>query len=142
MGVIYLVRHGQANPSAYGVADSAPTGDAPTDDSAAAVSNPGPGLTDTGRVQAGLTGTLLSAQINGVTAAISGDLARQTETLAGVLARLDSAPEPIVDPSWNEYELPALVGAATPDEFADQKSYQQRLDAGPVSYTHLRAHET
>ena len=45
MGVIYLVRHGQANPSAYGVADSAPTGDAPADDSAAAVSNPGPGCT-------------------------------------------------------------------------------------------------
>ena len=130
MGVIYLVRHGQANPSAYGVADSAPTENAPADDSAAAGSDPGPGLTDTGRVQAGLTGTLLSAQISGVTAAISGDLARQTETLAGVLARLDSAPEPIVDPSWNEYELPALVGAATPDEFADQKSYQQRLDAG------------
>ena len=73
MGVIYLVRHGQANPSAYGVADSAPNEMAPTDDSAAAVSDPGPGLTDTGRVQAGLTGTLLSAQISGVTAAISGE---------------------------------------------------------------------
>ena len=119
MGVIYLVRHGQANPTAYGVTDSDPS-----------AAQTGPGLTDIGRVQAGLTGTLLSAQVSGVTAAISGDLARQTETLAGVLARLDAAPEPIVDPSWNEYELPSLAGAANANEFADQKSYQQRLDAG------------
>ena len=118
MGTIYLVRHGQANPTAYGVTGE--TVDA----------SMGPGLTDTGRVQAGLTGALLASQVGGFTAAISGDLARQTETLSAVLARFGSAPAPIVDPGWNEYSLPALVGAATADEFADSRSYQQRLDAG------------
>ncbi|MFT4044160.1 MAG: phosphoglycerate mutase family protein, partial [Gordonia sp. (in: high G+C Gram-positive bacteria)] len=119
MGTIYLVRHGQANPAAYGV---------PQENTSRNGGVIG-GLTATGRVQAGLTGTLLAAQVDGFAAAISGDLPRQTETLAGVLERFDSSPPPIVDTGWNEYELPTLIGAATADEFADSRAYQQRIDA-------------
>ncbi|ROZ99134.1 histidine phosphatase family protein [Gordonia sp. OPL2] len=119
MGVIYLVRHGQADPNAYGISgtdDPAPNG-------------PG-GLTDTGVMQARLTGVLLSGLTDTVTAAVSGDLPRQTQTLQGVLSAFDSAPAPEVDPDWNEYALPALVGTATAEEYGDGRGYQQRLDAG------------
>lgn len=119
MGVIYLVRHGQADPNAYGIADieqSAPNG-------------PG-GLTDTGMQQARLTGTLLAGLTDRVTAAISGDLPRQTQTLSTALHQISEHPEPRVDEAWNEYALPAIVGSATADEYRDGRGYQQRLDAG------------
>ncbi|MFW0794288.1 histidine phosphatase family protein [Gordonia sp. CPCC 205515] len=119
MGVIYLVRHGQADPNAYGISD--PTATAPN--------GPG-GLTDSGVMQAKLTGALISSLTSTVTAAVSGDLPRQSQTLAAVLGQIADAPTPQVDPGWNEYELPALVGNATVDEYRDGRNYQQRLDAG------------
>ncbi|ACY23649.1 Phosphoglycerate mutase [Gordonia bronchialis DSM 43247] len=119
MGVIYLVRHGQANALAYGV-----------DDAEADVSNGPGGLTRTGDVQAKLTGAMLAGQVETITAAISGDLPRQTQTLAGVLSAFDGAPSPIVDAGWNEYELPALVGSVGAELYHDGRSYQRKLDAG------------
>ncbi|MGV9709406.1 histidine phosphatase family protein [Gordonia sp. NPDC003424] len=119
MGVIYLVRHGQADPNAYGI----------NDDTVSAPNGPG-GLTDTGVMQAKLTGALLSSLTGTVTAALSGDLPRQTQTLAAVLGQIEGAPAPTVDPDWNEYALPALVGNATVDQYRDGRSYQQLLDAG------------
>ncbi|MDL9935187.1 histidine phosphatase family protein [Gordonia sp. ABSL1-1] len=119
MGVIYLVRHGQANPFAYGVADA----------DADITNGPG-GLTRVGDVQATLTGTTLAGQVTGFTAAISGDLPRQTQTLAGVLSAFDDPPTPIVDADWNEYALPALVGSASAEQYHDGAAYQRRLDAG------------
>lgn len=119
MGVIYLVRHGQADPNAYGISDSTAT----------APNGPG-GLTDSGVMQAKLTGALIASLTDRVTAAVSGDLPRQSQTLAAVLGQIEGAPEPTVDPDWNEYALPALVGDATVDEYRDGRSYQQRLDAG------------
>ncbi|MGC4933282.1 histidine phosphatase family protein [Gordonia sp. DT30] len=118
MGVIYVVRHGQADPKAYGIVGS----------EAASASGEVGGLTAMGIVQAGLTGDLLAAQIPSVTTAICGDLPRQRDTLAGVLGRFDNAPEPIVDPRWNEYALPALVGETSAAEFDDGRNYQKRLD--------------
>ncbi len=123
MGVIYLVRHGQADPNAYGIFDS--TEPAPN--------GPG-GLTDAGMMQARLSGMLLARLTDRVTAAVSGDLPRQTQTLAAVLGEIDGAPEPRVDPGWNEYELPALVGTATTDEYRDGRSYQRRLDEGLMEW--------
>ncbi|MYR07213.1 histidine phosphatase family protein [Gordonia sp. SID5947] len=123
MGVIYLVRHGQADPNAYGIQG--------TDD--AAPNGPG-GLTDTGVMQARLTGALLASLTDKVTAAVSGDLPRQSQTLAGVLEAFDAAPAPEVDPDWNEYALPALVGSASAEEYRDGRSYQQRLDAGLAAW--------
>ncbi|MFW0783047.1 histidine phosphatase family protein [Gordonia sp. CPCC 206044] len=123
MGVIYLVRHGQADPNAYGISDA----------SEPAPNGPG-GLTDTGTIQARLTGTLLASLTDRVSAAISGDLPRQTQTLARVLGQFTDAPEPIVDPGWNEYELPALVGSATTEEYRDGRAYQRRLDEGLLEW--------
>lgn len=119
MGVIYLVRHGQADPRAYGVVDA----------TVASATGEVGGLTETGVVQAALTGALLAGQTPTFTAAISGDLPRQRDTLTGVLGRFDNPPEPAVDPRWNEYALPALVGAASAEQFADGRGYQQHLDA-------------
>lgn len=121
MGVIYLVRHGQADPRAYGVLD-------PEDGLGGPDAQPG-GLTPVGVVQAGLTGALLAAQTPRLSAAISGDLLRQQQTLALVAERFDDPPVIEADPEWNEYELAALTGAATEEEFADGRRYQQRLDA-------------
>ncbi len=120
MGVIYLVRHGQAESNAYGIA---------ADEAVSPTGVPG-GLTDIGLVQAQLTGAVLAGQIGSLTAAVSGDLPRQTQTLATILGQFDAAPAPVVDPGWNEYALPALVGETTAAEYADGRAYQQRLDAG------------
>ena len=119
MGVIYLVRHGQANALAYGI-----------DDASTDVSNGPGGLTRVGDMQAKLTGAALAGQVETITTAISGDLPRQQQTLAGVLAAFDNPPTPRVDADWNEYELPALVGSASAELFRDSRSYQRQLDAG------------
>ncbi|MGW0035317.1 histidine phosphatase family protein [Gordonia sp. NPDC003376] len=119
MGVIYLVRHGQADPKAYGIVDAA---------SQSASGEIG-GLTPTGVLQATLTGQLLAGRTGEITSAFCGDLPRQRDTLAGVLSAFDTAPTPAIDPRWNEYALPALVGEASAAEYADGRSYQQRLDA-------------
>ncbi|GAB16969.1 phosphoglycerate mutase family protein [Gordonia effusa NBRC 100432] len=116
MGTIYLVRHGQAQANAYGI------------DTAAASDGPIGSLTEAGAAQAALTGKLLADQIPNFTGAISGDLPRQTQTLAGVLGAFDAAPTPQVDPGWNEYELSSLMGTATAEEYLDGRSFQQHLD--------------
>lgn len=130
MGVIYLVRHGQAESTAYGIAADAPSG--PTGVAG--------GLTDTGLVQAQITGAMLAGQIDRLTGAVSGDLPRQTQTLATVLGQFDAAPAPVVDADWNEYALPALVGEATAAEYADGRAYQQRLDAGLADWITADGH--
>lgn len=124
MGVIYLVRHGQAEASAYGVL---PSGGAATEPDPAI--EPG-SLTATGRMQADVTGAVLAEQVSGFTAAISGDLPRQRQTLTAILGHFDHAPTPVVDSNWNEYTLPTLVGDTTADEYADNRGFQARLDQG------------
>ncbi len=120
MGTIYLVRHGQARPDAYGIAvDSDSTESAPVGS-----------LTSTGVAQAALTGTVLAEQVNGFTGAISGDLPRQTQTLAGVLDAFSSAPTPTVNTGWNEYETPSLMDNPSPEDFQDGRAFQQALDEG------------
>ncbi|MGW5522074.1 histidine phosphatase family protein [Gordonia sp. NPDC003950] len=130
MGVIYLVRHGQADPKAYGVVGA---------ESASASGEVG-GLTEVGLVQARLTGALLAGRTAAFTAAVSGDLPRQRDTLAGVTSAFDSTPAPAVDPRWNEYEMPALVGEASAAEYADGRGYQQRLDASLAHWIDQTGH--
>lgn len=118
MGTIYVVRHGQAQANAYGI-------DTATDlDPDAPVGS----LTETGVAQAALTGALLAGQVGEFTGAISGDLPRQSQTLAGVLGAFDTAPAPQVDPGWNEYELSSLMSSATAAEYQDGRSFQRGLD--------------
>src|SRR5690625_4557311 len=116
MGVIHLVRHGQADPSAYGVPAATP--------GAAGA------LTALGVRQARLAGAELRRRTDTVTAAVSGDLPRQRQTLAHVLDRLAAPPAPIVDPGWNEYPMPATVARADATQYEDSRAYQQLLDAG------------
>lgn len=130
MGVIYLVRHGQANALAYGIADA----------EADVVNGPG-GLTTLGDKQAALTGAFLAGQIQGFTAAVAGNLPRQAQTAAGVLSAFDQRPEVQTDPGWNEYSLPALVGEATPEMFRDGRSYQDQLDKGLAAWIEAGEHD-
>ncbi|MEP9394543.1 histidine phosphatase family protein [Gordonia sp. VNQ95] len=130
MGVIYLVRHGQADPKAYGVVGTEST----------SASGEVGGLTEAGQVQARLTGALLAGRTAEFTAAVSGDLPRQRDTLAGVTSAFDSTPPPAVDPRWNEYEMPALVGEASAAEYADGRGYQQRLDASLAHWIDQTGH--
>ena len=83
MGAIYIVRHGQADPSAYGVAEAA--------DSSVPIGS----LTDTGVMQAKLSGALLSSLVAKVDAAFTGTLPRQQQTLAAVLEQFPGAPAPV-----------------------------------------------
>ena len=96
MGVIYLVRHGQALATAYGAdAKSAELG----------------GLTAIGREQTTRTGKALAERVDGVSAAVSGDIARQRETLDRVLAELPGDVQPQCDSAWNEYDMAAILGS-------------------------------
>lgn len=116
MGSLYLVRHGQAQPSAYGATDGV------DDDSVGA-------LTPTGQLQAGVTGTVLSGLVPRFTTAVSGGLLRQRQTLAGVVGAFDEQPPAVVDEGWDEYDLAGLMGAPTAAQLADGRSFQQSLDA-------------
>lgn len=95
MGVVFLVRHGQARAHAYG---------------GAARSRDEGGLTELGRKQAELTGHALATRVEAITAAVSGDLARQEETLEHVLNAALHEGTPINDPQWNEYDMDAILG--------------------------------
>lgn len=125
MGVLYLVRHGQAPMHAYSSDPVAPDA---------------PGLTDLGAAQARHTGVELARQVPAFTAAISGDLARQRATLDGVLAAFGEAhpgglPVPEVDPGWDEYQIPALPGGPSPDLYDTPAGYQQVLDTALARWT-------
>lgn len=96
MGVLYIVRHGQAPAHAYG-----PDADAVS----------GPGLTDLGFAQARAAGEALAAQVRSFDAAFCGDLPRQRATMAGILESFGSAAEPTIDPDWNEYVTPPVPEA-------------------------------
>ncbi|WP_440712397.1 histidine phosphatase family protein [Gordonia sp. FQ] len=125
MGVIYLVRHGQAPLHAYST-EPAP-GDAP-------------GLTELGFEQARRTGLALAGQVPAFTAAVSGALPRQRATLGAVLdafgtVHAGDAPERVVDAGWDEYVIPALPGGPTPDLYDSPAAYQQLLDDALLRWT-------
>lgn len=114
MGSIYLVRHGQAPASAYGVPDELPAE---------------AGLTELGVRQARATGAMLAAHGIEFTSAICGDLPRQRDTLRYVLEAAASPPEPQIDPAWNEYELPARAAEAGAAMYRDGAGYQDLLES-------------
>lgn len=117
MGVIYLVRHGQASRHAYGARGT---------DRAVG------GLTDLGRAQARLTGAMLAGRITTIDSVVTGTLARQQETLDLILEAFPQHPSPVTDARWNEYDLDAILGgtgiaAATTGHDPD---LQRLVDAG------------
>lgn len=129
MGVLYIVRHGQAPAHAYGP-------DAGT--------IAGPGLTDLGFAQARAAGVALAQRVPSFDAAFCGDLPRQRATLTGVLEAFPDAPAPTVDPDWNEYTTPALPeaddiyrGGGKPFQDAVTRALGEWIDGadtGPETY--------
>ncbi len=121
MGVLYLVRHGQAPAHAYAAG--------PVDDDAAP-------LTELGFAQARATGRELARQVDGFSATISGALPRQRATLAGVLDAFGTHDtERVVDPGWDEYAIPALPGGPNAGMYDNPAAYQQLLDAALIRWT-------
>ncbi|GED96064.1 histidine phosphatase family protein [Gordonia crocea] len=121
MGSLYLVRHGQAQASAYGATDEQ------------GGSEPG-SLTPIGDQQALLTGQTLAGVVAGFTSTISGSLTRQRQTLGGILQAFDDAPAATVDDGWDEYDLAGLLGAPTADQLADGRTFQQSLDGALAAW--------
>lgn len=122
MGVVYLVRHGQANPAAYGVASrEAGVG----------------GLTEKGRAQSKSTGVWLAGRTGTVTAAVSGALARQRETLELILPALDVDTGPAgvrCDPGWDEYDMDAILGGGERAATGVGKDLQREIDAALIDW--------
>jgi broad specificity phosphatase PhoE len=121
MAVIYLVRHGQAHPAAYGASTYSKTG----------------GLTDLGRAQAGAAGWALAERAPVVHAALSGTIARQRETADVALGSVPIPPFAECDERWNEYDFPSIVGGAAVTESG--RSLQSIVDAALRAWVTGRA---
>jgi broad specificity phosphatase PhoE len=102
---LYLIRHGQA-----GLRHEYDT------------------LSELGRTQARLLGEYLVSQKVQFTAVYSGALARQRETAREVLSAFEKsdvgAPEIVVDPAWNEFDLDGVYQAIAPRLAADDPEFQ------------------
>ncbi|MBT0567539.1 histidine phosphatase family protein [Williamsia sp. CHRR-6] len=112
MGVLYLVRHGQARAGAYG---------------SGALDDTAGGLTELGRRQAVRVGQSLAARVQRVDHAVSGALARQRETAALALAEIGAAATPLVHAGFDEYDL----GSVTAPSRRDQPTASDPLAPGP-----------
>jgi broad specificity phosphatase PhoE len=120
MGVIYLVRHGQAGHDENGYGS----------------------LTDLGREQARNVGRHLARRAGRLSFAASGDLARQRETVQEILTQFEpaDAPEPVVNTGWNEYDLTHLTSRDMPPvgtsaEAAEaQRDFQRDLDKALLAW--------
>ncbi len=136
MGVIYLVRHGQARTDENGYGS----------------------LTELGRQQARNVGKKLAARAGELSFTVSGNLARQMETIEEIVAQFpeSSAPQPVVNAGWNEYDLTRIAHVDVPETGTSaaavkaQRDFQRTLDeslltwaadeqtAGPGSYLDYR----
>jgi broad specificity phosphatase PhoE len=114
MGVILLIRHGQAS---FG-------------------GNDYDVLSEQGHAQARHTGAVLATRGIEPARVISGSLRRQRDTAEGLLAGLGRAGEPVVeDPRWNEYDQFGLLALAAgtmedwPDDPVERnRAFQVALD--------------
>ncbi|MEH3154912.1 MAG: histidine phosphatase family protein [Gordonia paraffinivorans] len=114
MGVVYLVRHGQAHAQAYG--------------SLADAQSSAGGLTDVGNEQARRAGRALATRIGRVDHAVAGSLARQQQTLRHVLDAFSDAPDPATDARWDEYDLGAIATGGESGENVHGAGFQAKLD--------------
>lgn len=113
MGVLLLVRHGQAS---FG------TGDYDV-------------LSPVGHRQAVLLGARLAPLGPGVRRVVSGTLRRQRETAASLVeaAGLDLSVE--TDPRWDEYDADDVVAGVPPRPVTDSTSFQLLLDEALLRWT-------
>lgn len=115
MGVIYLIRHGQARTDAYGrIGDP---------------NSVGP-LTDIGRSQAQATGRVLAVRLPSVDAAFSGDLLRHRETMECLRRQIGFTTEVSVTPEWNEYDLDSILGGGGIATRMAGRELQKLVDSG------------
>ena len=114
MGVVYLVRHGQAHAQAYG--------------SLAAAQSAAGGLTDLGNDQARRAGVALAARVGRIDHAVAGSLARQQQTLRNVLDAFPDAPAPESDARWDEYDLGTIATGGEAGENVHGAAFQATLD--------------
>jgi broad specificity phosphatase PhoE len=114
MGVVYLVRHGQAHAQAYG--------------SLAEAQSEAGGLTELGHDQARRAGIALARRAGRIDHAVAGSLARQQQTLRHVLDAFDGAPHPETDARWDEYDLGAIATAGESGENVHGAGFQAKLD--------------
>jgi broad specificity phosphatase PhoE len=114
--VIYLLRHAQAPAEAYGTPPAA---------TAAAE-----GLSALGREQTHRAGQALAARTDGFDFAISGDLARQRQTLDIAMESFADGVERPLDPRWNEYDIDAVLGGGGRAVTTTGRTLQAILDDG------------
>ena len=121
MGVLYLVRHGQAS---FG-----------TDDYDR--------LSDTGHQQARITGAHLASLGVRPTRVLHGSMLRQKQTARGILEGLgieDTIPTR-VDSGWNEYSAWSITGALSdtdPRASHDSRVFQDELERGIARWADSR----
>ncbi|MBB3607047.1 broad specificity phosphatase PhoE [Mycolicibacterium sp. BK556] len=132
MGVIYLVRHGQAVPTAYGPGGRSATAG---------------GLTGLGREQARAAGRSLALRLGHVDVAVAGSLVRQRQTAELVLAAMSHPPAVECDARWDEYDFESIIGDAgvsesgpTLQRIVDQSLHEwvrgDRTATGPAAETY------
>ncbi|MCZ2103912.1 MAG: histidine phosphatase family protein [Comamonadaceae bacterium] len=109
MGVVYLVRHGQAS---LGAADY-------------------DRLAERGQVQAQRLGAYWQARGRCFDAVYTGTLQRHAQTLAGIVAALPDLPPACVRPELDEYDSAALIRAIHPGPLA-------RVDTPERARAHFR----
>jgi broad specificity phosphatase PhoE len=106
MSTVYLIRHGQAGTRAN------------YDD-----------LSPLGADQARLLGDYFCTQGITFDAAICGGMNRQRLTAAGVLSRVPDAPELVVDPVWNEFDLDCCYRVLAPKLCEDDPQFRRDYEA-------------
>ena len=118
MGVVLLVRHGQAS---FGADDYDV-------------------LSETGWAQGRLLGAWLAERGVAPTAVIHGDLRRQRDTAAAMAAGAGWGDlEPVVDPGWDEFDHVGMV-AAYPDlppdlDLTDRRAFQRVFEEATAHWT-------
>lgn len=120
VGVIYLLRHAQAPAEAYG----GPGGAAVAEE----------GLSALGREQARRAGAALAARTDGFEFVISGDLARQRQTLSIAMESFVAGFGPRLDARWNEYDIDAVLGGGGRAVTTTGRALQTMLDTALVRW--------
>lgn len=108
MGVIYLMRHGQAS---FGAEDYDV-------------------LSEVGREQAARAGRALAARVGRLDVVVSGALRRQRDTAALALAAFPEPPPVTVDRAWDEYDHVDVLRALDPT-LTDRAGIFARLASDP-----------
>ncbi|NIZ11442.1 histidine phosphatase family protein [Pseudooceanicola sp. HF7] len=107
MGVLHLIRHGQAS---FGAADYDV-------------------LSDIGHRQSEALGRWFAAQGVVPDLVAHGGMRRQRETLEGIMGQLSGAPQPLIHPGLGEFDFKALLAARGPsdEDPQDRKAHFRRL---------------